>query len=192
MGRLAGGALLAAVLAAGLVAVSEAQAQRRGGNTSAYTDLDLDRCRQTSSSPEEGGSATWQCPGYGGVPLLVAEGDLRFDIDAGVDSGQFETGTWFSTLGPRVEWRLRGRQPVAIIYRLVLSGDNRPKRNVLGVETIGRAGRPGCIIAWIAGSAPNSNLLARQQADARGASFRCGRDKVAAIGELEGLVPVDR
>lgn len=167
-----------------------AQAQRRGAITSAYTDLDLDRCR-VLREVEEGASTEWQCPGYRGTPLLVAEGDLRFDIDAGVANVDFETASPFSSPGPRVEWRLRGGQPFAIIYRLVLAGDDRPQRTILGVETIGRRGRPGCLVAWVAGSAPNANAAARQQADQRAASFRCGRDRPAGVGDLEGLVSVD-
>lgn len=179
------------VCAAVAAATGTAEAQRRGAVTSAYTALDLKRCTVLRSNPDEGASTEWRCPGYAGTPLMVAEGDLRFDIDAGVANTDFESSSPFSSPGPRVEWRLRGGQPFAIIYRLVLGGDNRPERTILGVETIGRRGRPGCLVAWVAGSAPNANAVARQQADQRAAGFRCGQDRAARIGDLENLVPVD-
>ena len=178
------------ICAAAMAASGTAEAQRRGAFTSAYTVLDLARCTVIRSNPDEGASTDWRCPGYRGVPLLVAEGDMRFDIDAGVQTADFETASWFSSPGPRVEWRLRGGQPVAIIYRLVLSWNDQPARTVIGVETIGRRGRPGCLVAWVAGSATNANAVARQQADQRAASFRCGRDRPARVGELEGIVPL--
>ncbi|HEX8364167.1 MAG TPA: hypothetical protein VF603_02665 [Allosphingosinicella sp.] len=178
------------ICAAVTTVTGTAQAQRRGAATSAYTALDLKRCTVLSSNPDEGAGTDWRCPGYRGIPLLVAEDDLRFDINAGVDTADFETASRFNSPGPRVEWRLRGGQPFAIIYRLVLSWNDLPKRTILGVETIGRRGRPGCLVAWVAASAPNANAVARQQADQRAASFRCGRDRPARIGDLENLLPV--
>lgn len=173
---------------AATAAVAPAGAQRGGAVTSAYTNLDLKRCTVLSSNPDEGASTEWRCPGYSGIPLIVAEGDLRFDIDAGVKGADFETASPFNSPGPRVEWRLRARQPFAIIYRLVLDGGGQPNRTVLGVETIGRNGRPGCLVAWVAGTAPNANGAAREQADRRARGFRCGIDRPVLVGDLEGLV----
>jgi hypothetical protein len=178
------------ICAAATALTGTAEAQRRGAATSAYTDLNLKRCTVSRSIPNEGASTDWRCPGYRGIPLLVAEDDLRFDIDAGVATADFETASRFNFPRPRIEWRLRGGQPVAIIYRLVLSWNDLPKRTILGVETIGQRGRPGCLVAWVAASAPDANAAARQQADQRAAGFRCGRDRPARIGDLEGLVPV--
>ena len=178
------------ICAAVTAATGTAQAQRRGAATSAYIALDLKRCTVTRSMPDEGASTEWRCPGYRGTSLLVAEDDLRFDIDAGVNTADFETASRFNSPGPRIEWRLRGGQPIAIIYRLVLSWNDLPKRTILGVETIGQRGRPGCLVAWVAASAPNANAVARQQADQRAAGFRCGRDRPARIGDLEGLIPI--
>jgi hypothetical protein len=148
---------------------------------SAYTDVDLDRCRVVSEV-EEGGSVVWRCPGYAGVPLIVMSGDDRFDVDAGVDNGVWESPGRFSAPPTRVEWRVRARRPFAIIYRLSLSGHQEPTTSVLVVETIGRVGAPGCVIAWIAGSTPNANAVARARADARAARFRCGRDQAEMLG----------
>jgi hypothetical protein len=149
--------------------------------TSAYANVDLDRCRVVSQV-EEGASVTWRCAGYGGIPLFVLSGDDRFDVDAGVDNGVWESPGRFSSPPTRVEWRLRGRRPFAIIYRLTLSGYQEPTTSVLAVETIGRPGAPGCVIAWIPGSMPNANAVARARADIRAARFRCGRDEAEMLG----------
>jgi hypothetical protein len=149
--------------------------------TSAYSAVDLDRCR-TVSHVEEGASSTWRCPGHAGVPLIVMSGDDRFDVDAGVDNGVWESPGRFSAPPTRVEWRLRNRRPFAIIYRLSLTGYREPTSSVLAVETVGRPGAPGCVIAWIAGSTPNANAVARARADTRAAGFRCGRDRAELLG----------
>jgi len=132
---------------------------------------------------EEGASVFWRCPGHAGVPLFVAASDDRYDVDAGTDNGVWESSGRFSNVGPRVEWRLRRGRPFAIIYRLRLSGDGGPEASLLGVETIGRRGAPGCLVAWIDGRLPDANALARARTDARAASFRCGRDEPEQHGE---------
>jgi hypothetical protein len=187
MNKLMMGATVGAMLVAG---AGEAQAQRRAAITSAYTDVNLNRCK-VLRTVEEGASTEWQCPGLSGTPLMIASGDERFDVDAGVFNEEFESTSPFSSLGPRVEWRLRGGQPFAIIYRLSMEGDGQGDRTVLGVETVGRRGRPGCLVAWIAGSVPNANATARQQADQRAGGFRCGRDRAARIGNVAELVPAE-
>jgi hypothetical protein len=151
--------------------------------TSVYTDLNLSRCARTAHE-EEGSSTTWRCRGYGGVPLIVMSGDDRFDIDAGEDNGDWESPGRFSTPGPRVEWRLRGGRPFAIVYRLRLSGNELPDASVLVVESIGRPGHAGCLVAMIDGGLPNANLLARARADARAAAFRCGEDEHEVHGTI--------
>ena len=142
-------------------------------NTSVYTALDVDRCR-VLSRVEEGESISWRCPGHAGIPLFVGAGDGRFDVDAGIDNGQWESLSPFNQLGPRVEWRLRGGRPIAIIYRYSVSMPGQAPYSRLAVETIGRAGRPGCVIAWIDGALPDANAVARDRADRRAATFRCG------------------
>jgi D-aminopeptidase len=160
-----------------LIAAAAAAAQP----ASAYTNVDLDRCRVVSRV-EEGASVIWRCAGYRGVPLFVLSGDDRFDVDAGIDNNVWESPGRFSAPPARVEWRLREGRPFAIIYRLSLSGYQEPTTTVLAVETIGRAGAPGCVIAWVPGSMPNANAAARAHADGRAAGFRCGRDEPGLLG----------
>lgn len=180
MKNIAKAAVIAALVAG--AGSGAALAQRRPAITSAYTNLDLDRCRELRHI-EEGASTEWSCPGYRGIPLWVAIGDERFDVDARADNGEFETTSRFNAPGPRVEWRLRGGQPFAIIYRLRTFAGEGAERTVLGVESIGQGRRRGCLIAWVDGATPNANQVARAEADRRAASFRCGRDRPRQIGE---------
>jgi len=149
---------------------------------SVYTPLDLDRCRVIERI-EEGESIRWECPGHLTIPLFVSEGDGRFDVDAGMENDTWETLDPFNYPGPRVEWRMRGRVPVAIIYRLISAAPEAPGLSVLMVESIGSAARPGCLVAMIDGRAVRANDLARLHAD-RAGRFRCGRDTVVRVGPL--------
>jgi hypothetical protein len=163
---------------------SAAHAQRPAAITSAYTNLDIDRCRELRRV-EEGGSVEWSCPGYGGIPLWVAVGDERYDIDARRSNGAFESTSPFNEPGDRVEWRLRGGRPFAIIYRLRLFGDEARPRSQLAVKSVGQGRRQGCLVAWVDAAAPNANALAREQADRHAATFRCGRDTPRRIGRTD-------
>jgi len=128
---------------------------------SVYTSLDLNRCTIVEEIPEEEGFTRWRCPGHAAIPLFVSSGDGRFDIDRPA---------------PRLEWRMRGGVPIAIIYRLLLEPFESAPGSVLIVKTIGRAGRPGCRIATVDGTLPDANARARAAAD-RAPGFRCGVDR---------------
>jgi hypothetical protein len=142
--------------------------------SSAYTVLDLDRCRTLEVIPE-GESVRRRCPGLGAIQLFVNAGDGRFDVDAGVDNDRWESLGGFNEIGPRIEWRRVGGRPFAIIYRLRLTSPEQPPGSSLIVETIGRRGAPGCQIATVDGSLPDANARARAIADRRARTFRCPR-----------------
>jgi|SRR5205085_4706268 len=150
-----------------------------GAPTSAYTQLNLDNCEILTVGHASQGEGDWsvrRCPGRSGVNLIVNEDDARFDVDAGVDNGEWESPAPLNQLGPQVEWRLEGRRPFAIIYRYTIAEAMRGGRSMLAVESIGRTGRPGCLVALITGDAA-ANARARQIADTRARTFRCGRDQ---------------
>jgi hypothetical protein len=147
-----------------------------GAPTSAYTALDLDHCEiLTVAHAGEGDWMIRRCPGRNGIDLIVNEDDARFDVDAGVDNGEWESPTPLNELGPQVEWRSEGGRPFAIIYRYTISEAMPGGRSMLAVESIGRTGHPGCMVALIPGTAAG-NARARQIADTRARTFHCGRD----------------
>ena len=143
----------------------------QSASSSVYTPLNLARCTIVEERPEEEGFTRWRCPGHAAIPVFVSSGEGRFDIDAGVDSGEFEFFSNLNRPAPRLEWRLRGRVPIAIIYRLFIEPFQSAPGSVLIVKTIGRAGRAGCRIATVDGTLPDANALARAAAD-RAARFR--------------------
>jgi hypothetical protein len=161
-----------------MIAILLAMLGAAPASTSVYTQLDFDRCRVTSRAAEgEGSFVNWRCPGYARVPLIVHADDDRFDLDAGVDNENWQSLSPFNTLGPRVEWRVRARRPIAVIYRYIVSTPGIPAFSRIAVASIGRAGHPGCLIALIDGALPNANSLARDRADHRAERFRCGVDR---------------
>lgn len=148
---------------------------------STYSPLDLEACEIVSvAHAGEGDWVNRRCPGRFGITLFVNEDDARFDIDAGVDNGEWESAAALNELGPQLEWRSEGGRPFALIYRYTIAEAMPGGRSMLAVETIGRPGRPGCLIALITPT-PDANARARQVADTRARTFRCGRDE--RIGE---------
>ena len=127
--------------------------------SSVYTALDLDRCRVIERI-EEGESVRLECPGPCRHPPVRRPGDGRFDIDAGVENEAWESLDPFNHPGPRVEWRARGRVAIAIVYRLIVDHPRPNARSVLMVESIGRGGRPGCLVAMVDGRTANANGVA--------------------------------
>lgn len=136
------------------------------GIRSAYTNLKTSSCK-TITETNEGTSVTQRCTGQGGVPLIVKAGDLRYDLDAGVEA-EFMTPGPFNSVEDTVEWRLgRDGKPFAIIFRIRADPrDGKPGQSWLMVETVGKAGAPGCRIAEVEGATANANVVARAKADA--------------------------
>lgn len=161
---------------------SSAPAKEMAGNASVYTALDLDKCKLVDAQTEEGASAEWECAGFGDVPLVVEEGDGRFDVDAGVKNAAFETVGAFNSLGDTVEWRLRDGKPFAIIFRYSDATEEGKGRTVLAVEKVGDVAVPGCRVAQIAGDVENANEVARELADTNVPEFVCGTSEMAVVG----------
>lgn len=89
---------------------------------SVYSALDLNETCELQEDPENtGDNATWRCRGYNGIPIYVAEGDLRFFVSFG-DQARDEPaasqslGPW-NRLGSTIEWVLEDGKPVATILR---------------------------------------------------------------------------
>lgn len=184
------GLVLAGVLTA--AGASAAQAQF---NQSEYTDLDLDLCTVVQS--DDFGS-TWACNGFKGIPVMVAEGDLRMMVSYGLGSTEEKAASQtlppFNHLGEKIEWRLSnaegGYKPFATILRYFVqrmdpeTGEElKPEGQVLVVTRI----EPGatCQIAWIDALAnPDANELAREAADDKAPDFDCANDP-EIVGKFE-------
>jgi hypothetical protein len=150
------------------------------GTQSTYTDLSLDLCSVTKTNDF---GTTWACPGYKGIPVMVAEGDLRFMVSYGLKSTEEpaaeQTLPPFNTIGPKIEWRLSNKEgrwkPFATILRYFVGEEGKPKGEVLVVTRLGEGST--CQIAYVDALAnPNANELAQQAADAHGFDFDCKKD----------------
>lgn len=160
----------------------EGSALATDGLVSRYTRFDLAACEILREERVEGSFADYRCPGLPGIPLLVQEGDGRFDLDAGTNDDAFQTIGAFNDIGDTVEWRMRDGAPFAVVFRFLDRAMIEPGRTVLAVEKVGTAGSPGCRVAQIAGDTPDANVRARALADRRAAGFRCGTDETLYIG----------
>ncbi|ADZ68872.1 hypothetical protein [Polymorphum gilvum] len=156
--------LLAATLAAG------GAAPARAAETSAYTKIDLDRCRLVEPAAEEGTfGGAWTCRGHQGIDVHVAEGDLRMFVSFGPgapdEPAAMQTFPAFNTLNETLEWRLRGGRPFATILRWFLDNEAAGLRDEVLVVTQLVPGAV-CHVAYVDARAnARANDLARQAAD---------------------------
>ena len=172
---------------AGVLTAAGANAAHAQFNQSEYTDLDLDLCTVVQS--DDFGS-TWACSGFKGIPVMVAEGDLRMMVSYGLSSTEEKAASQtlppFNHLGEKIEWRLSnaegGYKPFATILRYFVQRmdpetgeETKPEGQVLVVTKVS----PGatCQIAWIDALAnPDANELAREAADEKAPDFDCAED----------------
>lgn len=155
---------------------------RAGDITSAYTKLKFDECKLVEEPSPDGegtGGGAVECVGYEGIPVYVAEGDLRMFVSFGANAKQEvaagQTLPNFNTVNETLEWRLSGGWPFATILRWFPDkGDGSKPGSILIVTQIS----PGttCQVARIDAQAnPNANVLARQAADQLAGEFDCSQ-----------------
>jgi len=158
---------------------------------SAYTGIELESCAAEPVDPEDPlTSGIWICEGFAGVPVWIAESDLRFFVSYGINGWEepagHETLPPFNTINTTLEWRVGADgQPYATILRFFLeSGDGvTPPGQALVVTRVGKGGNT-CHMAYVDALAnANANLLARQLADALAPIFRCGFDMPRWFGD---------
>jgi hypothetical protein len=103
-------------------------------NRSVYTSLGTKQCRVIKTVKAENDDFSARCPGLAGYKLILSEGDLRQNISVVTPKGaEHSLELWtivssgFSTVGPRVEWRVASQKgksiPVALIIRFNASED---------------------------------------------------------------------
>jgi hypothetical protein len=156
---------------------------------SAYTDVDLDQC---SIVQADDFGATFACPGYKGIPVMIAEGDLRFFVSYGLNStaerAAEQTLPPFNRLGPKIEWLLAMRdgrlQPFATILRFFTQRESgEPEGQVLVVTRL----EPGatCHVAYVDARAnADANQMARDAAEELAADLDCA-NQPDIIGAFE-------
>ena len=163
-------------------------------NTSVYTKLLLDQCRQEPADPDDPlQSGKWWCDGYQGIPVRVSEGDLRFLISYGPDAANEmaagQTLPQFNTINETLEWRLApwldGKpRPIATILRYYtdLAEVGGGQGQVLVITALGGPGQV-CHMGYVdALLNPDANALAREVADNGAPGHDCQRDSALWYG----------
>lgn len=164
-----------------------APARPGGPYESVYSQLNLGQCQQEAPDPNDPLSGgVWWCVGYDGIPVRVAEGDLRFLVSFGVNAAAEpaagQTLPQFNRIGTTLEWRLEWHAvdrlwvPVATVLRYFTERELAAEGQVLVVTKLGPPGEV-CHIGYVdALLNPNANVIARQIAETQASSFVCGRD----------------
>src|SRR6476646_4061806 len=149
---------------------------------SLYTTVQLKTCKQVKRHRDGG---AWLCEGLAGLPVYVAEGDLRQFLSVGEDAQKRRAATQtlgaFNTIFEKgsdratVEWRFnrRGEKqiPYATIVRFHTSGGGR-KGDVLVVSKVSPT--ETCHVAYIDALANQDAItLARFVADNQTKTFDC-------------------
>jgi hypothetical protein len=163
---------------------------------SATTPFNVNKCpHKAGSEPEDGG--VWRCKGYGGIPVVVTEDDIRTYVSYGPralrEPAASETLGAANGEGTSIEWRIARerdgkRRPFATIMRWTTRviapdpNDDDIHGEVLVVTRLGPGGV--CHVGYVDGKQnPNADELAREIADRHARGFRCGKDKPIVLGE---------
>ena len=161
---------------------------------SLYTTVDLNACKKVDRHPD--GDA-WMCKGAVGLPVYVAEADLRQFVSVGAEAQTRRAATQtlgaFNSIFERgrrratIEWRFdrRGERqiPYATIVRFHTSRGGH-RGDVLVVSKVGPT--ETCHVAYIDALANSDAItLARFVADQRAKTFDCRKDpyKEGATGK---------
>lgn len=136
-------------------------------NKSIYTPISNAECKTTNTSPVSG---YLNCPGAGGYSLEVLDDDARMSVNViAPDQKSFELDFWghfrnFSFVGEKAEWRMKGKNPVALIIRYNVSdrGDDGKTSSYLMVAKIVK---DSVCLTDIVKPIKNQNLTAQKLAD---------------------------
>jgi hypothetical protein len=182
-----------AALSAALTLASGTAAQAAFG--SSYSTTAAANCWSADGNKNADDHMSRICRGKAGLVVFVSVDDLRETVSVGHQRAEAAAEpaarAWFgpfSSAAPRVEWRMAGSMPFAIIQRWQIADQSdqdksgRPRDKALLVVT--RLAPGGvCHTAYVDVSAnPNANELARQAADKDARGFGCGKDQVKIVG----------
>lgn len=139
-------------------------------NKSVYTDLSADKCKSADFDKGMPGNYSGKCAGVGGYDLEVYLDDERNSIGVVLPSKKtVGLDFWsyfgnFSELGKKAEWRMKGKNPIALIVRLNVSdqGDEKPPTSYLIVSKINAT---DACVTDVVKPGKNQNLLAQRLAD---------------------------
>lgn len=141
-------------------------------NKSVYTDLSDTKCKELAANEDEGGSYKGECKGVGGYKLHVIEGDLRQSIDVVAQNGKVhQLRMWehfggFSAVGEKAEWRVKGKTPIALIFRFNVANDPDDILNRKSYLIVAKITKDLACVTNIVEPAKDQNRQAQDLADA--------------------------
>ena len=145
-------------------------------NRSVYTPFDTRHCRTVKSPDADEDDLLGRCRGVAGYALLLSEGDLRQNLIVVTPrSKEYSLELWdvvssgFSTVGPRVEWRMMRQNgkllPVALIVRYNANEDPEHPNKLMSYLAVAKITADEICITDKISSGRNANEAARRAAD---------------------------
>lgn len=183
---------LSTAFAAIFLAVSFAVPASAQTFDSAYTDLELKKCKHTDSKePEDYGF--WACGGHAGIAVRVSGADQRTTISFGPKAADqvaaSQTFPSFNSVDKvKVEWRLMKDSgpkptPFATIVRWTVKREQDTTSSRGRVLVVTKLGDTVCHVGYVDALAnKNANELARQLAEKHAGTFDCEKDKRIILG----------
>ncbi|HMO81963.1 MAG TPA: hypothetical protein PKD24_14325 [Pyrinomonadaceae bacterium] len=156
---------------------------------SIYTDLSDTKCRTLEIDEEGASSYRGDCGGVFGYKLHVIEGDLRQTIDIiSPDGKTHELQFWnffggFSAVGPRAEWRIRSKKPIALIVRLNVSEDPEDSSKTTSYLIVAKITENEVCVTDILKPTRSQNIEARRSAD-RAAAMPCKKPYYEQVSDM--------
>lgn len=152
-------------------------------NRSVYTAIGDKQCRTLKSAETGDDGFEARCRGTAGYSLILSEGDLRQNITVITPKGaEHSLELWsvvssgFSSVGPKVEWRINGKAPVALIIRYNANEDAEAPNKLMSYLAVAKITANEICVTEKISPGPKANEDARRAADA--ASTRpCLKDR---------------
>jgi hypothetical protein len=178
---------------AALSALCLTAAPAMAGGTSQYVAFDLDKCQLTEKPDEYVFEGAWRCKGLAGYDMFFGGFDARnlagFGKSADNNCAYLKTFNGFNSMLSPVEFRFRGKTPVAAIQRWsVVADPETPEKSITWLVVNKLANGTSCQMHFVAGSYPKANERAREVADTLAEGFDC---ETAAPGYSSEIGPPD-
>ena len=147
---------------------------------SVYTSVGEKSCKTIRTEPEDGAEYEGECPGVGGYKLRLLEGDLRQSLDVVTPAKKnYQLAFWnissaFSYIGSRIEWRIKGKSPIAVIARFNASEDPENPEKRTSYLVVAKISKDQICVTDLIKPSRTQNADARKAADSS-ASRPCRR-----------------
>jgi hypothetical protein len=156
-------------------------------NRSVYTPIGDKQCRTLKSAEAGDDGFEARCRGTAGYSLILSEGDLRQNIRVITPKGKEHSlelwsvvSSGFSSVGPKVEWRLATQNgkavPVALIIRYNANEDAEAPNKLLSYLAVAKITATEICVTEKIAPGPKANEDARRAADAA-SSKPCLKDR---------------